>query len=402
MKKIVSLLIVLLVFYNVNADLEPPKVIKHEVVIANKDGASCYQSDSKGYSKMDKSIPYGNSYYVSDEVVNNKYVFVYSDSDDTSCLVLLSDIKVKNNNFDIKSDGVQKIEESRAIILAERGLNLRKGPAMSYSKIITIPQYSIVTIKYKAGSYWYYAEYNGYKGWISGINQYFGYDESDILYDIVDINIYNDNKKIIGTIPKYTEITNYVRLVQYNTKIDYKYYVNYNGIKGYILDMSNKVDGELKLLTDAYIYNGNKVIDKITKNDTVSYTVHKPGKQVGIEPSLIDYIFYVPSKNGTLKLRNDSEKKEFITIKENNAKKLSGYIGEGLFGEVKEEKESIKEKVEDINKIEEEKEEKQNKSNIDIIIISVLSCIIGALTCFVVILLVNAKKNKRGDLNEKK
>ena len=404
MKKVVNLIILIFVFsffVNVKADMGPPSVIKYYVTVVNKDGAACYDYTEKGYVKGAKTVPYGKEYYVVDEVENNKYVYIYSDDDNQSCLVSLSDIMIKNGNFDIKSEEVVKIDESKAIIFAKGGLNLRKGPAMSYSKIITVPQYSVVKVKYRAGTYWYYAEYSGKEGWISAINGYFGYDSSDVLYDINDVKIYNADNKVIGTIPKYTEITDYVKF-PVPERFQYNYFVNYKGGKGYVIEMSNKIDGELKLLNDAYIYSGNKVIDKAKSGDTVKFTVMKPGKNISADnPYLTDYIFYVPSLKGTMNLRNDDKKKEYTIIKDDNVKKMSGYIGEGLFGEIKEEKE-IKEEIEEKVENNSVDNSKNNNNMTEIIIICVLSSIIGALTCFIVIKLVNNKKKEEiGGIDEK-
>ena len=404
MKKIfylLSLIFVIAFIVNVKADMGAPSVIKYYVTVVNKDDAPCYDFDKNGKRvKSDRKASYGKEYYVVSEVTDNKYVYIENSADSFSCEVQLSDIMIKNNNFDIKSEGVEKIEEAHAIIFAKGGLNLRKGPAMSYSKIVTIPQYSVVTIRYRAGTYWYYAEYNGHKGWISGINGYFGYDSSDILYDIEDINIYNDSDKIIGKIPKYTEVTDYVKMPA-PEYLHYKYYVNYNGVKGYVSDMAQKVDGEIKLLNDAYVYSGSKVIDKVASGDTVKYTVFKAGKNISTDnPYLTDYIFYIPSMKGVLNLRDDDEKKEYAVIKDENYKKLKGYIGEGLFGEKKEVKEDVQEEQE-IVEIPDETVNNEKSNTKEIIIICILSSIIGALTCFIIIKLVNMKKDKKGDVSEK-
>ncbi len=392
MKKVLSLLIIVFVFcfmVNVKADMGPPNVIKYYVTVVNKSGAQCYEMGNSGkYEKSDKIVPYGTTLYVADEVVNGKYVYVYNDESSISCLAPLSDVMIKNDSFDIKTEGVEKIEPVKAIIFADGGLNLRKGPAMSYGRIVTIPQYTVITISYKAGSYWYYTDYNGQKGWISGINQYFGYDGNDVLYDNVDTSIYDSKGEVIGTIPKLTEVTDYVNVVDYRS---YAHYVNYNGIKGYVYKMPSKVDGELKVIGDKYVYEGNKVIGKVNNGETVKYSIIKLG--VYNTPNEI----YSDSLKGVLKLsNNDDNKKEYTVVKENSVKKLKGYIGEGLFGEKKEEKQEV---VNDVEPpvIEDSKQEK-NSSTTELILICVLCSIIGALTCFVVIKLVNMRKNKKGDV----
>ena len=402
MKKITNLLILIFVFIfmsNVKADMGPPSVIKYYVTVVNKSGAPCYEVNSQNnYVKTKDTIPYGTTLYVTDEAVNSKYINTYSDEPTgKSCLIALSDTMIKNGNFDIKSEEVEKIDSIKAVILAKGGLNLRKGPAMSYGRIITIPQYAVVTISYKAGTYWFYAEYNGQKGWISGINQYLGYEGNDVLYNNIDTNIYNENGKIIGTIPKYTDITDYINVV--NRKNDYAHYVNYNGIKGYTYQLSPKVDGELKVINDAYVYDGSKVINKVKEGQTVKYIMIKTGKNYDDSPAT-NWEIYSPELKGSLFLIYNDVQKEYTPIKETPIKKLKGYIGEGLFGEEKEEKQEV---INDVTPpvVEDDNINNNQKTNNTMIIIICLLCtIIGALTCFIIIKLVNTKKDKKGVVNE--
>lgn len=381
MKKIKLLFIIILLFtFNVFADMEPPYIIEHVVMVTNKEGAICYENNKK----TDKVIPYGTMLKV-DHDISGSFIDVYSD--DYNCTVIFSDVSAKTQNFDINNSEVEVLTPIKAIILARGGLNMRKGPAVSYSKILTVPQYKVVNITHKAGSFWYYAEYEGKKGWISGMDGYIGYDGKEVLCNYKSINIYaSDGKKVLGVIPANTEINNYLVLTgsQYSGK---RYYVIYNDIKGYVNDMLYKTSevGIINLIKDYDIMDSDgKPIKKLSRNQKLEYTM------VGENGH-----FYFPEKNLQAYMQEDYY--EYIK-KANLLIKKAGYIGEGLFGEDKEEREPIIE--ENNNKPDEEAPLSQK--NTDIIIICVLSSIIGALTCLVIIKLINnRKKNEKGDVNEK-
>ena len=109
-------------------------------------------------------------------------------------------------------------------------------------------------------------------------------------------------------------------------------------------------------------------------------------------------IFYFPDKK--LATYIDSDYFEYV----NEAKlltKKNGYIGSGLFGEEKIEiEESKEEEKDDTTPV---IEENPTKINTELIVICILSSIIGALTCLIIIKLINGrKKNKTGDFYEDK
>ena len=385
MKKLKLILIIVCLFIiNVKADMGGPTIIEHEVMVTNKNGAVCYE----GEKKSNKVIPYGTMLKANSEITGRR-IFVYNDN--YSCEVIFSDVSAKIQSFDINSNDVEKITTKKAIILASGGLNMRKGPAVSYAKIMTIPQYKVVTVTHKAGTYWYYADYNGQKGWISGMNGYIGFDGKEVLYNYQPVKIYSTNgKTVLGTIPMNTEITDYI-VLSGEPYFEYSYYVIYNNIKGFIGKMFYKTDGigKIKLIKDFDIsdYETGKVTKKLTANQELEYTMCNNAN-----------IFYFPDKK--LATYIDSDYFEYV----NEAKlltKKNGYIGSGLFGEEKiEVEESKEEEKDDTTPV---IEENPTKINTELIVICILSSIIGALTCLIIIKLINGrKKNKTGDFYENK
>ena len=390
MKKIKLFIIVLISLFviNVKADMGPPSVAEHEVVVTNKNGAVCYEYSGAKYTKSNVTIPYKTTLSVIDDI-NDSYISVFSDVKEYNCTVKYSDVSAKTQSFNLKS--AKEITPVKAVILAKGGLNMRVGPAVTYSKIITIPQYAVVTLTHKSGSYWYYCKYGDKSGWITGMNGYFGYEGKEVLYfdeDVVIIDSYNNGKKI-GTIPANTEITDYLNIV--SRGIDYEYYVSYNGVKGFVRKMYYKTDGtgKIKLVKDVEIRNeAGELTKKLLANQELEYTMMNEYGE-----------FYIPSKKLLLSVKSD----EFEYVTKADVKvKTSGYIGEGLFGEKNNDNNTITPASNETNNgTEEQNEESKNDipnnegmSTKDIIIICLLAGIFLSLTAIVVIKLVNSKKSK--------
>lgn len=370
--KLIIFIIFCLFTLNVKADIESPEIVSHKVMVTNKNGTICYEDNKK----TDKVIPYGTTLEVFYDISNG---FIMVSNEQYSCNVKYSDVSAKTQKFDINNSKVQKIEPIKAIVLAKSGLNMRKGPSVTYSKIVTIPQNSTLKLTHQAGTYWYYTEYNGKTGWITSMDHYLGMDGKEVLISYEPINIYNSSgKAIIGKIPANTEIVTYLKL-----NGDFDYYVIYNGIKGYIRNVYYKTDGlgKIKLLEDYIIIDEKtgKEIKKITAGQELEYTIQD--QNTG---------FYIPDKGIMMSLQED--KIEYLK-KANILIKKTGYIGEGLFGEEKKkiEKEEINEEIKE--PIIEEEPEKEISGK-DIIIICLLGGIFLALVSLIVIKLVNSKKNK--------
>ena len=72
------IIVICMFVVNVKADMGPPIIARHEVMVTNKDGAKCYNSGSK----KDIVIPYGKTLTIDTDVING-YIHVYYD--DISC-----------------------------------------------------------------------------------------------------------------------------------------------------------------------------------------------------------------------------------------------------------------------------------------------------------------------------
>ena len=406
--KLFVLLFILVVVVRVKADMGAPAVVKYDIIVTNKDGAACYEYNNGKYVKKNESIPYGKIAYTYSEV-SGKYLELNYDGDDgysNYCIVSINDIAPKDSKFNLNSTEINKLKPVKAVILANGGLNMRKGPSTLYARITTIPKGAVVTLKYNAGTFWYYADYNGSSGWISGINQYLGYNNDEVLISYNDVEIKDKSNKKIGTIPALTEITDYVKLVSYDGP---SYYVNYKGTVGYVDYMPSKVEGKIKLKQDENLYNGKKIVKKISKGTTLDYNITSCEDYIEGDNYCERCTYYIPSENGNIVTCNGVER----VGEEIEVKKLTGFIGEGLFGEAKQDKidrndgttYQVEEQV-DINDINNENNNSNNENDVqkrntlsnEMIIICVLGTIVLSLTIVVIILLVNSKKKKKEEV----
>lgn len=410
MKKIKLLIIVLVCLFvvNVKADMGGPSIVVHKATVTNKNGAQCYDSSDSGYRKTDQIIPYGTVLEISSES-DGSYIWAREDRDEDdiySCYVKYADISAKNQSFSVKDNESEKITPAKVVILAKGGINLRKGPSVTYSKIITIPEKAVVTVTYRAGSYWYYTTYNGKSGWFTTMNGYAGFEANKVLINKDASKIYDkaSGGKVIGTIPANTEISNYLECIA-DSWNDPHYYVNYKGIKGYIYEgeFHVKIDspGKIQLIKDDILDvddNGNPT-NVIKAGKQFEYTRVGKGEND----------FYIPERKEMMYFSNDMFK--YIT-KAKISVKTTGYIGEGLYGEKKtvaeEKKEETpiepKEEVVIEPVIEEEEDIKKSNgiSPRDMIIIGLLAGIFLALTALVIIKLMAVKKAPVAIHEEKK
>lgn len=415
MKKYLSILLIMILgftFY-VKADAGPPAVAQYKIIVTNKNGAACY--DSEGKNKTGVIIPYGKEVSTWTEIYGNFLDVNYtgSNGEEISCYVQVKDVAAKDSTFSINNSDVEKITPVKAVILANGGLNLRKGPSTLFGRITTIKQGEVVTLKYKTGTYWYYTEYKGNKGWITGQSSYFGYEDDRIIYSYKNIDIYdikNTDKKI-GTIPKYTEVTDFLDLVYYHSdSLDEGgiYYVNYKGIKGVIREyIPFKVNGKVKLEKDVKSSNGKT----LTKGNIYDYTIQLC-EEADYNDSLEDRCtFYIPSIGGTIIINSDG----YTTSDEKYVKKTKGFIGEGLYGEAKTigvtpspnasgEPNNVEPTVEPENPNNNEPTNNESKEGFklstEMIIICVMGAVILALTAYIIIKLANTNK-KLAMVNEK-
>ena len=400
MKKIKLFIIILICLFvvNVKADMGPPGIISHKVMVTNKNGAQCYINNEKGNKEKTKEIiPYKTNLEVFIDI-DGSYINVTSvekNEDGTykyDCMVKYADVSAVNQNFNMNTNQVEKINTTKAIVLASGGINLRKGPSVTYSKLTTIPQYTVVTLTHNAGDHWYYTKYNGNSGWITGMSGYVGRESSNILYSNKAVKVYDSKGKNIGTIPANTPIEKYL-VLDYDMNFRYQYYVIYNNIKGYVNDeMLIKLDtpGKIRLTKDYELVIGDgDSTKKFSKGREFEYTM------IGAT----DYEFYIPEVKEVLTLSKSNYeyvKKANVSVKE------SGYLGEGLFGEKKEEKvEPVKPVNEEVEDPVIPEEENKGMSTKDIVIIGLLAGIFLALTSLVIIRLVNSKKKTVKEVDKK-
>jgi len=345
-----------------------------EFVVKNKNGAVCYEMDwdesnNPVYYKKEKTEikPYGTT-VIANEEMGHDYIML--DNMDDNCFLDKKDVKIKNSEFNLNNESAHTYDEpTKAVILAS-SLNIRKGPSKFYSSIGTIPRGEVVTIYGGAGSWWFYTEYKGKRGWIYN---YLGFDDPDIIYSIYEIPIYDKNGKEIGKIPPLTEVTDYLSLPSYESK---ECYVIYNGIKGYISGyegdpISFKVEGKIRLLKDTELYRDDKVIKIIKKGTELEYSISNQGT------------YYIPKENGIMELGYEDYEdigEEIFLVKNR------GYIGEGLFGE---------EKTKEVdNRTNEQNTPTENLqgNNYQLVIIWVLGSIILVLILVIIVILNNKKK----------
>ena len=237
--KLLILIFVCLFIVNVKADMGAPNVVSHKVKVTNKSGAACYSNGKK----TGKVIPYGTTFELFSDIDGS---YVYVSVNEYNCDIKYSDISAVNQNFNVSNE--DKLNPAKkAIVLAKGGLNMRKGPAVTYGRITTIPQNSVITLTHYAGTFWYYTNYNGKTGWVTGMDGYLGFEGKDVLISHKAIKIYSSNgKTVLGTIPANTEIEEYIELsgTPYS---NFYYYVIYNGTKGYLQEMMGQnTDGKGK------------------------------------------------------------------------------------------------------------------------------------------------------------
>lgn len=410
MKKYLSILLIMILgftFY-VKADAGPPAVAQYKIIVTNKNGAACY--DWEGKNKTGVIIPYGQEVSTWSEIYGNFLDVNYtgSNGEEISCYVQVKDVATKDSTFNINNSDVEKITPVKAVILANGGLNLRKGPSPLFGRITTIKQGEVVTLKYRTGTYWHYAEYKGNKGWITGQSSYFGYEDDRIIYSYKNIDIYdikNKDKKI-GTIPKYTEVTDFLDLVYYHSDSPDEggiYYVNYKGIKGIIREyVPFKVNGKVKLDKDVKSDNGKT----LTKGNTYDYTIQFCEDEEAEGGLGYKCTLYIPSIGGSISMPDG-----FTTSDEETIKKTSGFIGEGLYGEAKttvvtpipsgsSEPNEIEPTTEPNNTTPPNNESKGLKLSTEMLIICIMGAVILALTAYIIIKLANTNK-KLAMVNEK-
>ena len=95
MKKHLSLLLIILlsITFNVKADGISPILAKFELVVSNKNGATCYEEKNNKFIATNKKIEYNKIVYLNYNYDNNYYTISLKDEDiNYSCILNIRDL----------------------------------------------------------------------------------------------------------------------------------------------------------------------------------------------------------------------------------------------------------------------------------------------------------------------
>ena len=241
MKKRICLLIMILIFPTLAlADSGGPTIIGYDAIISNKNG-----SKAKGYddSKKTKTFAYNTKVHVHDEFDDSLEICALPfRSGETSCnyddiwyispkdvVPILEEVNpkdIKNSIFESKR---------KFIVFDKNGLSLKKGPADAYTRYDeVIPYKTTLESKYCDGNYYCYINDGTYKGWISTGDKVAIEELYEKTLNAVEVNVYDDEDNIIGTIPSEANLD---RIYYLSLNDKYHFYVEYQNIAGLVKNL---------------------------------------------------------------------------------------------------------------------------------------------------------------------
>ena len=185
MKKLGKLLALslLCVPFAVKADMGAPDIREYEVIITSDNQIKCEKWE--GRNKVSKTVTKGEKgrvYGGVDEIYRTFYT-----SDDYYCDIKTSDYipvdsEVKPGDKDVEDRG----QDVNIEIMAQNGVDVRKGPDSVYEKVGHIDKGAKLTYRYYAtgesGTAFIYVEYNDVKGWINVLDKAVLFDSSNNEY----------------------------------------------------------------------------------------------------------------------------------------------------------------------------------------------------------------------------
>lgn len=273
-KKLLILLILLIVpFMVVKADMGLPTTGDYDVYVTNPEGAKVYDYEGS----LVYTIPQGTIVTIMDESYKDGKFWgrVYEEFDTTviSGNVNLDDVELVKTDveFEGREDWEWHSEEGTLYVVADK-LDIYKGPAYKYGKLegsYTIKAGETIPYNYVAGN-WVYVNYKDIQGWIKK------YDNSQVAYKgkslsvflVKDVQMYTSlelDTPIEGAIiPKYTEISFTVSKFEYADTIAL---VEYNGTKGWIYVQSRS--GIINGATETTGYGNQLNVYKLLSNDSL-------------------------------------------------------------------------------------------------------------------------------------
>lgn len=250
MKKFLALLFSALILMSVSvtafADMEGPSFVEYEVIVSNSKGIKVKNGDGE------VTIPYNQKL---------KVVYEYVDEE-------ILGIVYKDKHYEISPKDVAKVvakvdkEEYKLsktyelVTINPNGVELRDGPGESYEVVGKIPYGKVVKSNYGIGFYgkeddeyglsWIYVSYDNYSGWMNCAE--FAHEGRDFncatvapksnknYVELISEEYYlfdspEGIKKVSDVIPAGTKLFyNYF----YRVAHGFYYYVNYNGVDGWI------------------------------------------------------------------------------------------------------------------------------------------------------------------------
>ena len=188
----------------------------------------------------------------------------------------IKNVHIQNLEFNVeenKNDIIftNDIEAFPIAAYDEEYIPLYSGPSIMYAEKKKIKENSEIKVLGRLKEYkdWYYIETQNVKGWVE--NHLLMIKQNKEYINPVTQKIYKDQreKEIVGIIPANAIIKN----PYYGSG----FYINYNGIDGYIDDLYEKEEGTLILKYDGILYeqkdvDSKKLInDKIKKGQKINY-----------------------------------------------------------------------------------------------------------------------------------
>lgn len=386
MKRLKSLLIIVILLFPLvaKADMGAPSIRPYDIVVVDPNGVDYYDMVCENIvGHLDKDSIVNVEYQYDDEIM----IRFDNDNYAKNCIKSLkgfSLVKDEVNPYDENDEYISSNSSSKkAYINNKDGVYVRKGPSEVYDVVGKIEYNTVIDYKYHISidysTTYIYVEYNGLKGWINIL-------EKNVLLEDDDYYIFTYAKKIDDVfIPKY-------KILQAKYKSDDWTQVTYFEVDNKLVGVDNFKD-----VTATKIYD----IKKIKLNKAVKYSIDDDNLDYKELPS--DTILYIIASGYEFEIVMDENKKfyyinAFYDNKDNefdyeklevlNKKDLLELFGIGVDEVNNEEKTSDKE---DINN---SKDLENKTTDRDIIIIAVICSLVFSLSVFVIIALINKKKEK--------
>lgn len=397
MKKRIKLLLFVILFVPmlVYADMGSPMIKPYQMVVVSTDGIDYYDYDGnvKGHLNKDDTFTvqyeYNGGYNIS--IPGNETSFNLKDL--TGIMLVQDELKPEEAMKDEKNNGswIKKVSsKNNALVYAEEGVDVRKGPSTVYDKVGHLDKDTKIKYLYSldgGGTTHIYVNSNGVKGWIDILESKVLLETSEKFIAFKDINL------SCATVPKNTILTGkYVTdpwsrkvLVEYGKCSDLYYY--FRGIEG-LIDMHD-ANYKSKDSLDIYEYYNNEG-DKLgtIPNDTYFKAMASAGYQG--EDNQYLYVKY-DGKEGWIKATYDKFEwidKEVVDNSQSNSDVITD--GDSTDSEIIGKPELRDDVVE--------------KTPYDTTLIYVIIGVVVALMALVTIILVNRKKKSSEEIinNEKK